>query len=107
MSVNKADCNYEVLNPWADADPILLRGLTAPRLSNLNSKKIGLIHNIKRAARPILTVVERKLKELYPKTEFSIYSAQSMSVSELEPQNRNKFKAWIKESDAVILMVGD
>jgi hypothetical protein len=107
VSTNKADFHFEVLSPWADADPIQLRGLTAPRLTDLNGKKIGLIHNIKRAAKPILTVVESKLKERYPKTEFSIYGAKSMSVAELEPQNINIFREWIQGVDAVILMVGD
>jgi hypothetical protein len=26
---------YEVLNPWAEVDPISFRGLTAPRLADL------------------------------------------------------------------------
>lgn len=107
MSTDKAVCDYEVLSPWADADPVLLKGLTAPRLTDLNNKKLGLFHNIKRAGGPILAVVERRLKERYSKLEFSAYSAQSMSVAEQEPQNRGKFEAWIKGVDAVILAVAD
>ena len=107
MSENKAACDYEVLNPWADADPVLLQGMAAPRLTVLNGKKIGLFHNIKRAGGPILAAVEKKLIERYPKIEFSRYSAQSMSVVEQEPQNRNKFEEWIKGVDAVVLAVAD
>ena len=53
---------YEVLNPWAEADPIPLRGL-APRLDSLDGKKIGLLSNNKRAAPLILNVTEKILKE--------------------------------------------
>lgn len=107
MSTNKADCQYEVLNPWAKADPVPLRGLTAPRITDLDGKKIGLFHNSKRAGGPILNVVEARLKERYPKVEFSRYVAQSMGVAGLEPQNHEKFEGWIKEVDAVILAVAD
>jgi hypothetical protein len=105
--MSSTDCAYEVLSPWADADPVPPRGLSAPRLTDLNGKKIGLFHNIKRAGGPILRVVERKLREKYPKADFSWYRAQSMSVSELEPQNRDKFKEWIRGVDAAILAVAD
>ena len=57
--------SYEVLNPWADADPIPLKGLTAPRVTDRVGKKIGLFVNDKRAALPIRTVLERKLKERF------------------------------------------
>ncbi len=107
MSEGKMVCQYEVLSPWADADPVPLRGLTAPRLKGLDGKKIGLFHNIKRAGGPILNEIERKLKERYPKIEFSRCTAQTMSVAEQEPQNRGKFEDWIKGVDAVILAVAD
>ena len=61
---------YEVLSPWAEIDPIPLRGIS-PRLIDLTGKKIGLFCNYKRAARPILTVVEQKLKEKFPTSETS------------------------------------
>jgi hypothetical protein len=51
---------YEVLSPWAKADPIPLRGL-APRLDKLDSKKIGLLCNNKRAAPLILEITEKLL----------------------------------------------
>ena len=106
MSSNKSDGQYEVLSPWAEADPIPIRGL-APRLTELAGKKIGLLCNIKRAASPILATVERKLKERFPTSEVSWFRMQSMSVSELEPQNKAKFEEWIKGVDAVIPAVGD
>ncbi len=97
---------YEVLSPWAVADPIPMRGL-AERVPALAGKKIGLFQDIKRAARPILTVVERKLKEKYPDIQTAWYAAQSMSASELDPKNISKFQDWVKGVDAVVAAVGD
>ena len=60
MDSSKSNGQYEVLSPWAAADPIPLRGIN-PRLKDLEGKKIGLYANWKQPARPILTLVERKL----------------------------------------------
>jgi hypothetical protein len=98
---------YEVLSPWAEADPIPYRGLTAGRLSDLRGKKIGLFHNIKRAGEPILKVVQKRLAEQYHGVEFSWYKAQTMSVAELEPQNVERFREWIRGVDAAVLAVAD
>lgn len=106
MSADKENSQYEVLSPWADADPVPLKGLANPRVTNLDGKKIGLFQNSKRAAGPILNVVERKLKERYPKAEISRYAAHAMGAS-LEPQNITKFEDWIKGVDTVILAVAD
>lgn len=107
MTTNRTECQYEVLSPWADADPIPIKGLTAPRIADLNGKKIGLFHNSKRAGGPILNVVERRLKERYPEAEFSSYSTQTMSAAELDPKNLDKFDAFVKGVDAVVLAVAD
>ena len=48
--LNVSDGQYEVLNPWAEVDPVSLRGLGAPRPTDLSGKTIGLFHNWKRAA---------------------------------------------------------
>jgi hypothetical protein len=97
---------FEVLSPWADADPKPLRGIS-PRVNDLKGKKIGLLCNSKRAARPILTVVEAKLKERFPTAEISWFRTKSFSVSELEPQRKGEFEDWIKGVDAVVAAVGD
>ena len=107
MSDAKLNGQYEVLSPWAEADPVPYRGLKVPRMTDLAGKKIGLFCNIKRAGGPILTVIERKLKEKYPTSETSWYRAKAFSVSEQEPQNIDKFKEWIKGVDTEILAVGD
>jgi hypothetical protein len=104
---SNTNSQYEVLSPWAEADPVPMRGLKAPRLDDLAGKKIGLFANIKRASGPIQTVIERKLKERYPTLETSWFRGRAFSVSELDPQNKDKFQEWIKGVDAVILAVGD
>jgi len=50
---------FEVLSPWADVDPIPLRGIS-PRIDNLAGKKIGLFVNPKRAAMPIAQSIDRR-----------------------------------------------
>jgi hypothetical protein len=95
---------YEVLSPWADADPIPLKGLTAPRVTDLAGKKIGLFVNDKRAALPIRTVVERKLKERFPTCETSWYNARGPVLQgKIVPE----YEAWLKTVDSVVLSVGD
>jgi len=101
------DALFEVLSPWAEADLVPMEGLTAPRLNDLNGKKIGLFCNIKQASSRIQPVLERRLKKRYPGAEFSYYRGQAFSVSELEPQNIDKFNTWIDEVDTVILAIGD
>ena len=102
---------YEVLNPWAEVDPIAFRGIS-PRLVDLTGKKIGLFSNSKRASKPILTVVERKLRERYPKCETIWYDAWETYqipywVTQIESENRSRFEEWVKGVDAVIHATGD
>jgi hypothetical protein len=97
---------YEVLSPWAEADPIPLKGL-APRLDKLEGKKIGLLVNSKRAAPLIQDVTERLLKERFPTVTISKFLGRSFSVSSLEKDRENEFNDWIKGVDAVIAAVGD
>jgi hypothetical protein len=106
MSPEKSNVSYGVLSPWAEADPIPLHGL-APRLDNLDGKKIGLLQNSKRAAPLILSVAERLLKEKFPKAQLSKFETRSFSVSSLEPARKGEFEDWLKGVDAVIAAVGD
>jgi hypothetical protein len=104
---NKSESQLEVLSPWAEVDPIPLRGLSSPRLENLAGKKIGLFVNYKRAARPIAESVERRLKSMYPDVQISYFYSPEWNVSVVETKNRDKFEAWAKGVNAVILSVGD
>lgn len=106
MSAEKTGASYEVLSPWAEADPKPLKGIS-PRLTDLAGRKIGLLCNNKRAAPLILKVVERILKERYPTSEISWFNSRSFSVSSLEPDRKEEFEDWIKGVDAVVAAVGD
>lgn len=101
-----ADNQYEVLSPWAEVDPIPVRGIS-PRVNTLEGKKIGLFANFKRAARPIQAEIEKRLKEKYPDCEISLFDSRLPNVTETETVNKEKFTAWAKEMDAVIAAVGD
>ncbi|MBI4295717.1 MAG: hypothetical protein HY667_01225 [Chloroflexi bacterium] len=98
---------YEVLSPWAEADPVPPKGIS-PRLTDLAGKKIGLFANGKRASRPILTVVEKKLRQRYPTAEISWYMSRLSEAADIELVGKvASFEEWIKGVDAVILAVGD
>jgi hypothetical protein len=98
---------YEVLSPWAEVDPIAVKGISA-RLTSLEGKKIGLFATAKRASRPILTVVEKLLKQRFPNCETSWWVADgAYSVLQTETKNRAGFEEWVKALDAVVAAVGD
>ena len=97
---------YEVLSPWAEVDPIPLRGIS-PRVDTLAGKKIGLFANFKRAARPMAAEVEKQLKQKFPTSQFVLFDSRLPNVTETETVNKEKFAAWAKEMDAVVGMVGD
>ena len=100
---------YEVLSPWAEADPIPLRGIS-PRLTDLKGKKIGLFSTWKRAAGPVLTAVEEKLKERFPTVKIVWFVDDKHSFSIIfDTEDKAKFEEWIKEEgvDTVIVGRGD
>jgi hypothetical protein len=97
---------YEALSPWADADPIPLRGISK-RLDSLAGKKIGLYVNTKRAAMPIAKSVDKRLKEMYPDIQTIIFQSTEPNVNEIETKNKEKFTEWLKGIDAAIGLVGD
>lgn len=96
---------YEVLSPWAEADPKLLRGIS-PRLKDLTGKKIGLFVNRKRASQSIMNTVEAKLKARFPTTTFT-YFVYGPRGEAAHTEVQVEFKKWVSESDAIILGVGD
>jgi hypothetical protein len=105
MSGN-SDIQYEVLSPWAMIDPIPLRG-SAQRLDSLDGRTIGLFKNFKRAAGPVLEVVERELQSRYPTAKFVWFNSDAANVLETETENKEKFEEWAKGIDAAITAVGD
>jgi len=106
MNGSKPDGQYAVLSPWADVDPVPLKGISAPRLDDLSGKKIGLLCNFKPAARPILKAVEDKLKARYPTCELIWYSP-TVNIAEIIGTEKAKFEEWINAVHAVVLAVGD
>jgi len=100
------DILFEVLSPWADVDPIPLRGIS-PRVQSLAGKKIGLFVNSKRAAMPIAQSIDKRLKAMYPDIQTIVFHSTEPNVNEIETKNKEKFTAWVKGIDAVIAVVGD
>ncbi len=100
------ETQYEALSPWADVDPIPLRGIS-PRLEGLSGKNIGLFVNSKRAARPIAESIQKRLGAMYPGIQISLFHSTQPNVNEIETKNKDKFVEWVKGIDAVIAVVGD
>ena len=100
------DNQYEVFSPWAEVDPVPPRGIS-PRLDTLAGKKIGLFTNRKRAAKPMAEAIARQLKDKYPTAEFSFFEPRLTTIIVAEQKDGDKFAAWVKSMNAVIVMVGD
>jgi|APIni6443716594_1056825.scaffolds.fasta_scaffold221200_1 hypothetical protein len=96
----------EVLSPWAEADPVPLRGISE-RLKDLSGKMIGLHADNKPAAVPILKVVEKRMHELYPTATFAWFTTKLIDEVERYPEVRAKFDEWLSGVDAVVGAVGD
>jgi hypothetical protein len=103
---NKANPEYEVLSPWAEADPIPFRGIS-PRLEGLAGKKIGLLRNTKRAAPPIMNVVKRRIKERFPTVEITEFANLRPNEVIIEQETKAEFEDWLKGVDAVVAAFGD
>jgi hypothetical protein len=96
---------YEVLSPWADVDSIPLRGIS-PREADLKGKTVGLFADYKRAAQPILTVVERMLRERYPELKVSRFVFEKCSAIK-ETDDKARLAEWVKGIDMAVTAVGD
>ena len=100
------EMQFEVLSPWADVDPIPLRGIS-PRIPTLAGKKIGLFINPKRAAMPMAESIEKRLGTMYPDAQIIRFRDTEANVNVIETKNKEKFIAWVKGIDAAIALVGD
>jgi hypothetical protein len=98
--------SFEVLNPWAEADPIPQKGL-APRLQDLSGKKIGLLYNYKRASQPILREIQEGIKRKFSSVVFSWYSNLRPGTSIVASPSKSEFEDWVRSMDAVVGAVGD
>lgn len=106
MTDNKAGSDYEVLSPWAEADPAPFRGIS-PRVASLADKRIGLYRNTKRAAPPILEIVEKRLKERFPTIEFTSFENEKPNETIIEQDAKERFEEWVEGVDAVVAAFGD
>lgn len=106
MSLNKTISTYEVLSPWAEADPIAWKGINK-RLTDLVGKKIGLLRNSKRTAEPTLRVVEERLKKRYPSVSFNWFANLKPNEAAVEYAIKEDFEKWIEGVDAIIASYGD
>jgi hypothetical protein len=106
LDPKKTAADYEVLSPWAEADPVPARGIT-PRLKDLKGKTIGLFANGKRAAVAMLAALEKELQQRIPSVQTSWYRCSVFNVPEVLTQGKEKFQSWVAGMDAVVLAVGD
>jgi hypothetical protein len=104
--VSQRSTEYEVLSPWADVDPVPLRGIT-PRTKELAGKTIGLFLNEKRTAHLSLSAFEKELLERFPSATTSWYKCTGHNIPEALTEGRAKFEAWVGTVDAVVLSVAD
>jgi hypothetical protein len=104
--ITQRSAGYEVMSPWADADPVPLRGI-APRPQDLAGKTIGLFSNRKRAAELTLGVVERALQEKFPGLKTTWYESTVVNRPEALTEGKARFEAWVDGVDAVVLSVAD
>jgi hypothetical protein len=98
---------YEVLGPWAEADPIPLKGIS-PRVPDLAGKTIGLFASSKPAAPRMMTVLEQKMRQRFPSSRISRYDArEGFVVLQMIGRDKLRFEEWAKGVDAIVAAVGD
>jgi hypothetical protein len=104
---------FEVLSPCGDVEPIPCIGLN-PRLTDLNTARIGLYATFKEHWVLILDEIAKQLKELYPGMQFTRFQYTKdlnsyTQVAELakDPDERPGFEQWIKGVDGVIVANAD
>ena len=107
MGETKGSATYEVLSPWAEADPIPLSGIS-PRLADIAGRKIGLFASNKPAAPRMMAVLEEKMRQRFPASLISRYDAEEpFVVLQMKGKDSRRFEEWVKGVDAVVAAVGD
>ena len=96
---------YEVMSPWAEVDPVPLKGIN-PRPGDLRGKRIGLFNNNKVAAAPILDAVEAELRGRFDGVEVARFG-RTAHVDVADTPDRERYQEWVREVDTVVLAVGD
>ena len=97
--------HYEVMSPWADVDPVPVKGVSS-RLDHMAGKTIGFFLNSKIAAKPMSKIIEEKLKQKYQSINFSRF-IRIPNISMAETPEKDNYVEWLKGLDAVIYSHGD
>jgi len=97
---------YEVLNPWAESDPVPLKGIS-PRLDTLEGKTIGLFQNFKQASKQMTKTIDQKLHDRYPGIKTILFDSTDQNVNVIETDLKDEFIKWAEGIDAAILLVGN
>jgi hypothetical protein len=97
--------HYEVMSPWADIDPVPVKGISS-RLDEMAGITIGFFLNSKIAAEPMSYIIEEKLKEKYQSIDFSRF-VRIPNISMAETPDKEKYMEWLNGLDAVIYTHGD
>ncbi len=109
--------SYDVLSPWAEVDPVPLKGLS-PRLPDVTGKTIGTFElGFKIASGPILNEVQKQLSQKFPTAKFKrFFLPLGVVVAESErhtdkygttPELKAEFENWLNGVDAVVGAIGD
>ena len=97
---------YEVLSPWAEADPVPPRGITQ-RVADLEGKTIGLFcYTVKPASTPIINTIENRLREKFPTSKFSRFE-YGFNQDLKDTGDVARFEDWVRGVDAVVAAIGD
>ena len=76
----------------------------APRIANLNGKRVGLLHNVKTNARELVVEIGELLKERYAITLVGPILTQGQSGMLAKPE---QLRELAEQADLVITAVGD
>lgn len=99
------DGQYEVLNPWAEIDPVAPEGIS-PRVTDLSGKRIGLFYTSKISSPVIQDTVEQELNKRFSNVTFSRFSRMP-NCEVADTPDKEKYEKWIQEQDAIVYAVGD
>ena len=88
---------FEVLNPWAEVDPVPLKGIS-PRLSGLNNKTVGLLANDKPASSIVIGIIREQLTQKFPNVRFSSFLDDLGTLGIYEKELKAKVQEWAQET---------
>ena len=97
------EATLDLLNPMGVIEPAATLGLS-PRVTDLEGKKIALMHNNKPGATNLYTALEELLKKKYPTVTFA---RQYQMGAVLPPRDPDLYKKAAAECQAFVFAMGD